>query len=127
MKRVLIVLLILSGAYAQDYAPLKLLQTIPLPGVEGRMDHLSVDLKGQRLFIAALENNTLKTVDLAQGKRIRSISGLKEPQGIVFVPELNQVFVASGGDGTLKAFEGTSLAQLFSHQKHLSFCRRRLH
>src|SRR5437870_3574147 len=114
MKRILLAFLILGGAYAQDNAPLKLVQTIPIPGVEGRIDHLSVDLKGQKLFIAALENNTLEAVDLAQGKRIRSIGGLKEPQGIVFVPELNQVFVASGGDGTLKAFDATSLAPVFS-------------
>src|SRR5438552_13930286 len=101
-------------AYSQGNPPLKMVQTIPLPGVEGRIDHLSVDLKGQRLFIAALENNTLEVVDLAQGKRIRSVSGLKEPQGIVFVPESNQVFVASGGDGTLKAFDASSLALAFS-------------
>src|SRR5438477_8919852 len=114
LNRLFVVLLVLAAAYAQDNAPLKLVQTIPIPGVEGRIDHLSVDLKGQRLFIAALENNTLEGVDLAQGKRIRSIGGLKEPQGIVFVPELNQVFVASGGDGTLKAFDATSLALVFS-------------
>src|SRR5437764_356927 len=114
MKRLLIAFSVLSGVYAQDNAPLKLVQTIPIPGVDGRIDHLSVDLKGQKLFIAALENNTLEAVDLVQGKRIRNISGLKGPQGIVFVPELNQVFVASGGDGTLKAFDANSLALAFS-------------
>src|SRR5215510_11531964 len=81
---------------SQSKAPLTLIQTIPLPGVEGRIDHLSVDLKGQRLFIAALGNNTLEVVDLAQGKRIRSIAGLREPQGVVYVPELDQVVVANG-------------------------------
>src|SRR5437762_811158 len=78
-------------AYSQGNPPLKMVQTIPLPGVEGRIDHLSVDLKGQRLFVAALGNNTLEVVDLAQGKRIRSITGLREPQGVVYVPELDQI------------------------------------
>jgi DNA-binding beta-propeller fold protein YncE len=85
-----------------------------MPGVEGRIDHLSVDLKGQRLFVAALENNTIEVLDLAQGKRIRSIGGLKEPQGIFFVPEFNQVFVASGGDGTLKAFDAMTYSPVYS-------------
>ena len=78
-----------SAAYSQANAPLKLSQTIPLPGVEGRIDHMSVDVKGQRLFVAALGNNTMEVVDVAQGKRSRSITGLKEPQGIVYIPALD--------------------------------------
>ena len=96
-------------AFGQDTAPLKLVRTIALPGVEGRMDHLTVDVKRQQLFIAALANNTLEVVDLAQGKRVRSITGLNEPQGIVFAPELNRVFVADGGDGMVRAYDAGSL------------------
>src|SRR5205814_5285273 len=94
--------------YGQDNASLKSVQTIPIPGVEGRIDHLSVDLKGQRLFVAALGNNTVEVVDLAQGKRIRSITGLQEPQGILYIAELDQVIVANGGDGTLRTFDAKS-------------------
>src|SRR5436190_2848847 len=101
-------------AYSQGNPPLKMVQTIPLPGVEGRIDHLSVDLKGQRLFVAALGNNTLEVVDLAQGKRIRSITGLREPQGVVYIPELDQVVVANGDDGTVRTFDGKSFAMLSS-------------
>jgi DNA-binding beta-propeller fold protein YncE len=93
----------------QGVAPLKLVQTIPLPGVEGRIDHFGVDVKGQRLFMAALGNNTLEIIDLAQGKRVQTIRGLREPQGIRFAPELNRIFVANGGDGTLRAYDGTAL------------------
>src|SRR5438128_7891252 len=93
-------------AYSQGNPPLKMLQTIPLPGVEGRIDHLSMDLKGQRLFVAALGNNTLEVVDLAQGKRIRSITGLREPQGVVYIPELDQIVVANGEDGTVRTIDG---------------------
>src|SRR5262245_49229187 len=96
----------------QDKPPLKLIQTIPLSGVEGRIDHLSIDIKGQRLFVAALGNNSVEVVDLTQGKRVRSITGLNGPQGIVFVTELNRVFVASGGDGMLRAYDAQTMAMV---------------
>src|SRR5262249_22137249 len=113
MKRIgamflLVVIFCVSSANGQGVGPLKLAQTIPMPGVEGRIDHLSVDLKGQRLFVAALGNNTLEVIDLAQGKRLRSIPGLREPQGVVYIPELDQVVVANGDDGTVRTFDGKS-------------------
>ena len=58
-------LLLGSGAARAQNGPLRLVQTIPMPGVEGRIDHLAVDLKGQRLFVAALGNNTVEVVDLS--------------------------------------------------------------
>src|SRR5438094_1539908 len=103
-----------SAAYSQANTPLKLSQTIPLPGVEGRIDHMSVDVKGQRLFVAALGNNTVEVVDLAQGKRSRSITGLKEPQGIVYIPTLDQVVVANGADGTVRTFDARSFTTISS-------------
>src|SRR5436305_9415500 len=96
-------------AEAQDATPLRLVQTIPLPNVEGRIDHLAVDLKGQRLFIAALGNNTVEVLDLHAGKRIRSITGFREPQGVAFIPEFNKLFVANGKNGACDAFDGSSL------------------
>lgn len=95
-------------AQAQESAPLRLVQTIPLPNVEGRIDHLDIDLKGQRLFVAALGNNTLEIIDLRAGKRVHSIGGLKEPQGVIYVPEFKEIFIASGADGTCKIFDGNS-------------------
>ncbi len=103
-----------SAAYSQANTPLKLSQTIPLPGVEGRIDHMSVDVKGQRLFVAALGNNTVEVVDLAQGKRSRSITGLKEPQGIVYIPALDQVVVANGADGTVRTLDARSFTTISS-------------
>src|SRR5215510_8053697 len=91
---------------------LRLIQTIPLQGVEGRIDHLSIDLKGQRLFVAALGNHTVEVVDLDTGKIARSISGFSEPQGIVFIPEFSRIFVADGGDGSCKIFDSNTL-QMF--------------
>jgi DNA-binding beta-propeller fold protein YncE len=97
-------------AYSQGSPPLRLVQTIPLTKVEGRIDHMGVDVKGQRLFVAALGNNTLEVVDLAQGKQIRSVAGLREPQGVAYVPEFDQVVVANGEDGTVRTFDAKSFA-----------------
>ena len=49
--------------------PLKLVQKIPLPAVKGRIDHISFDLQGKRLFLAALGNGTMEVIDLAAAKR----------------------------------------------------------
>jgi hypothetical protein len=95
-------------AQAQDATPLRLVQTIPLPNVEGRIDHMAVDLKGQRLVIAALGNNTVEVLDLRAGKRIRSITGLHEPQGVGFISEFNKIFVANGKSGACEVFDGAS-------------------
>jgi hypothetical protein len=65
-------------AIGQAAAPLKLEQTIELPDVQGRIDHMSIDIAGQRLFVSALGNNTVEVVDLKAGKRAHTISGLKE-------------------------------------------------
>ena len=51
--------------------PLRAVQTIELPNVEGRIDHMAVDVKGQRLFVAALGNNTIEMIELAGPRRGR--------------------------------------------------------
>jgi len=98
-----------TPAYAQDHAPLRLVQTIPMPNVKGRIDHMDVDVKGKRLFVAGLENGSLEVVDLQAGKWSKSISGFKKTQGVAYVPSLNKVFVASGDDGMLRVFRGDTL------------------
>src|SRR6266404_313253 len=98
-----------TPAYAQDHAPLRLVQTIPMPDVKGRIDHMDVDVKGNRLFVAGLENGSLEVVDLQPGKWSKSIPGFKKTQGVAYVPSLNKVFVASGDDGMLRVFRGDTL------------------
>jgi DNA-binding beta-propeller fold protein YncE len=80
-----------------------------MPGVEGRIDHLAVDLASRRLFVCALGNGTVEVVDLEKGQRIQSVPGFKEPQGIAFMPKTKTVVVASGGDGRLSFLEGAPL------------------
>ena len=87
---------------------LKLTQTLPLPGVEGRIDHFALDASGNRLFICALENNTVEVLDLRKGERIHSITGLGAPQGIVYIPETDRLFVANDKGGILKIYDAKS-------------------
>src|SRR6202049_1629817 len=94
--------------------PLRLVQTIPLPNVKGRLDHMDVDVNGKRLFVAGLENGTFEVVDIGTGKWLRSIPGFKKAQGASFVPELNKLFLASGDDGMLRVFRGDTLELLDS-------------
>ncbi len=103
--------LLTISAHAQDATPLRLVQTIPLPHVEGRIDHLAVDLQGQRLFVAALGNNTLEILDLKAGIHLHTITGLHEPQGVAFIPESNTIFVTNGKTGMCDMFDGTSFQQ----------------
>ncbi len=98
----------LATVRAQTAAPLKLTQTIALPGVEGRIDHVAFDAAGERLFVCALGNNTVEVVDLRKAKRIHSITGLGAPQGIAYIPKLNRIFVANDKGGICKIYDGKS-------------------
>jgi DNA-binding beta-propeller fold protein YncE len=77
--------------------------------VSGRIDHLGIDLKRQRLLVAELGNNSLGVVDLAAGKVLRRITGLSEPQGVAYVPFSDSVFVANAGDGSVRVLRGEDL------------------
>src|SRR3954465_5877185 len=85
--------------------PLRIVETIPLPGVEGRIDHMALDTTGQRLYVAALGNNTVEVVDLAGHKVSQSIRGLREPQGVAFLKDLGLIAVANGDDGSVRFFD----------------------
>jgi DNA-binding beta-propeller fold protein YncE len=89
-------------------APLKLKQTIPLPGVKGRLDHFAADPSGQRLFVCALGNNSLEEVDLRMGERVHSITGLGAPQGAGYAPEVDRLIVANDKGGICKIYNGRS-------------------
>jgi YVTN family beta-propeller protein len=100
----------MSVCAGQQPSPLLHLEReIPLPGVQGRIDHMAADVTGKRLFVAALGNGTVEVIDLAESKVSGEIKGLKEPQGVAFVPETGTVYVAGGGDGTVRSFDGRSL------------------
>src|SRR5713226_4304651 len=96
------------SARGQGALALRLLQKIPMPNVQDRLDHLAVDATGKRLFIAALgdKQNTVEVVDLKSNKRISSIPGQSKPQGVFYSPDFKKLFVANGTDGTCKIYAG---------------------
>jgi hypothetical protein len=96
-------------ACGQEQDALKLVRTMPLPGVAGRLDHMSVDLEKKRLFVAAVGNNSLEIVDLTDGKTIKSLNGIQEAQDALFLGgEFNKLYVSSL-DGHLRVFQGETL------------------
>ncbi len=90
----------------------RLEKTILLPGVDGRIDHFSVDIAGKRLFMAALGNNTVEVIDPFEGKVVHTIRALSEPQGVYYWPEGKRLYVASGGNGKVQVFDSESFAQI---------------
>ena len=108
---IIIIILCLNNCHAQTSATsqnIKLVTSIQLADVNGRIDHLAYDGKNQKLFIAALGNNTVEIVDLRSQKIIHTIRGLHEPQGIKYIPENNVIFVANGENGECDIFNADS-------------------
>src|SRR5215203_3716248 len=91
---------------------LEQVQAIALPNVAGRIDHLALDPQADRLFVAALGNNTLEVVDLKAGTVTDEIKGLKEPQGVAYVPEDKKLLLTNGDGDTLNIYDGQSLKLL---------------
>ena len=73
---------------------------------------MDIDVQGQRLFVAALGNNSVFVVDLASGKLTRSITGFSEPQGVVYIPETHSLFVSNGGNGTVDVIDTSTFGVL---------------
>ena len=129
-------LILASLALAQTAPPpekppvLKFVGRIPL--VDGRIDHTSIDLRGQRLFTSAFGNHTLEVVDLKSGKVVNEIKSLDNPQNSYYVASVNRLFVSSEGDGTVKLFDGTTFAlqktvKLSSDADNIRYDARRHH
>jgi DNA-binding beta-propeller fold protein YncE len=98
-----------AGAAAAQ-APRVLVTTIPLAGVSGRIDHMAIDLARQRLIVAELGNDTVDVVDVAAGKVLHRITGLKEPQGVAYAAKADLIFVAGAADGTVRLFNGSDFS-----------------
>ena len=101
-----------AAARAAPPEPLTLEREIPLGEVRGRIDHLAVDLARRRLLVAELGNGSLGVVDLDKGEVVKRVGGMKEPQGVAYLPGADLVYVASGGDGTLRRYAGADLGPL---------------
>src|SRR5690349_9317007 len=84
---------------------------IPLE-LDGRIDHTSIDLTGQRLFTSVFGADTVLVIDLKTNKVINQIKSLNKPQNSYYVPSVNRLFVSNQGDGTVRIFDGTSFVLL---------------
>jgi hypothetical protein len=87
-------------------APLHVVARIPLPGVRGRLDHMAVDGDGTLLLVAALGNDTVEVVDLVKRVRERTLTGVRSPTGVAWLPAPKRFAVASERDGTLVLYDG---------------------
>ncbi len=91
---------------------LELVATIALPGVKGRIDHLAIDAKRNRLFVAALGNGSLEVIELNANRRQKSLPGFVEPQGVEYVPGPDRLYIATGEANRVDILDGTSLVQV---------------
>jgi DNA-binding beta-propeller fold protein YncE len=96
-----------GSAQPESSEPLVLTGAIPLPNVKGRIDHFGFDPAGNRLFVSTLGNNSEEIVSLSGQVVLHSISGIAAPQGVVYSPETNKLFVGSD-EGKLYIYDGAS-------------------
>jgi DNA-binding beta-propeller fold protein YncE len=98
-----------ANAQAQrELPPLQLEEQIPVPGVSGRLDHFTADVKRKRLFVSALGNNTLEVIDTFAGKVMHSIKGLAQPQGPLYVAGVDKLYIANAEDGKVRVYDGAT-------------------
>ncbi len=102
----------LALAPAAESAELELVQTIPLQGKAGGLDHLALDAKRERLFVANKANNTLDVVDLKAGKLLQQKPNQTAIQGVAYAADLDRVFVGLGSNGLCNVFEGETYKTL---------------
>jgi DNA-binding beta-propeller fold protein YncE len=114
MRKLMLVILIFIvqfslHAQSQPDEPLKLIGTIPIPGLhDGDFDHFAVDSRGQRLFLTAEENSAVEVFDLGTNKLVHTISDLKAPHSMVYRTDLKKLFVVDGDEAEVKIYEGDS-------------------
>jgi len=97
------------GGWAQKQAPLTLLQSIPLPGLnDGDLDHFAVDLQSHRLFLSVEHNSAVDVFDLRTNKLIHTISNVKKPHSMAYRADLKKLFVVDGDAGEVKIYESDS-------------------
>src|SRR6267154_2591119 len=118
--------------FAEDTPPLKLLKTIELTdirsgepdvssdqlaknltttrmvGVQNHFDHLTPDLKHNRLFVVPEDNKSIEVYDIRTGKFVHSIKGIGVGHSVVYRTDIDRIFVTDGSDGELKIFNGAT-------------------
>src|ERR1700724_2740586 len=106
-----------TAQQAREIAPLQLEEEIPVPNVAGRLDHFTADAKRKRLFVSGLGNNTVEVIDVFTGRVVHSIKGLAQPQGPLYVPGVDKLYVANAEDGKVRVYDGAA----YSLRKTIEF------
>jgi DNA-binding beta-propeller fold protein YncE len=104
----------LAVSFAARAEPLQQIGEVPLRGVKGRIDHFGLDAGNRRLFVAALGNDTVEVIDLRANRRIRTLKGFAEPQGVQHVGKLNRLYVSNGKANRVDIFDAGSLERIKS-------------
>jgi DNA-binding beta-propeller fold protein YncE len=97
-----------SQAPAREGPTLILAARVPLAGVQGRLDHFTFDPKRRLTIFSGLGNNTIEVVNNFEGKHVKTIMGLSEPQGPLYVPGLDKLFVANAGNGVVEVYDANT-------------------
>jgi hypothetical protein len=114
MKRGKIVIFLLfvtvaPSLNAQEKAPLKLVETIPLPGLhDGDFDHFAPDVDGHRLFLTGEENDKVLVLDTTSNTLIHTIEDTKAPHAILYRQDLKKLFVVEGDASAVKVYDSDS-------------------
>jgi DNA-binding beta-propeller fold protein YncE len=102
----------LAHAQQREAPPVRAVQEIPLPGVQGRLDHFTIDAKRKRVIFSGLGNNSVQVVDVFAGRTIHQIDGLAEPQGTLYLEEWDKLYVANSADGHVSVYDGAKYTLL---------------
>src|SRR5882762_7836230 len=103
-----------APAQEREAPPMRMVQEISLPGVQGRLDHFTIDPKRKRVIFSGLGNDSVQIVDAFGGKMIHQIDGLSQPQGTFYLPEGDKLFVANAADGHVNIYDGTKFTLITS-------------
>src|ERR1700730_9467335 len=97
---------------SRELPPLQLIQRIPAPGVSGRIDHFTAFPKRRLLIFSGLGNNTVEIGNPFGARVVHSLKGLNEPQGVLYVPGFDKIFVANAGNRSVSVFDGKTYTLL---------------
>ena len=114
-------------APAADPPSLELVQTIVLKGKAGKLDHLALDAKRDRLFLANTTNGTLDVIDLKAGKLLKQVTGQPGIQGVAYAADLDRIFVGLGSGGLCNVFDGGELSRRDQTRAQYFLLRNRRH
>src|SRR2546428_6057442 len=93
----------------QDHAPLKLVATIPLPGLhDGDFDHFAPDVDGHRLFLTGEENGKVLVFDTNTNQLIHTIEDVKAPHAILIRKDLEKLFIVAGDASAVPMYDRDS-------------------